>query len=88
MLVINNMGDDNMTSKWKKVSKEEFYSYIKSYPRKLDFDTCGICEPPLSSYNDFTRGYWPDSMVAKIYRNDMLPEEWNAGDNEYFILFE
>ena len=73
---------------WKKVNKEEFYAFIKAYPNQLDFDTTGICDPPLSSYNDFTKGMQPDSMVAKVYRNDMLPEEWNAGENEYFIRAE
>lgn len=75
-------------SPWKRVSKEEFYAFIKAYPNKLDFDTTGICDPPLSSYNDFSRGMWPDSMIGKIYRNDMMPKEWNAGDNEYFIRTE
>lgn len=74
--------------KWRRVSKEEFNSFVKSYPANLDFDTTGICDPPLSSYNDFSRGNWPDSMVAKVYRNDMLPKEWNAGENEYFLLAE
>lgn len=75
-------------TKWRRVTKEEFNNFIKSYPANLDFDTTGICDPPLSSYNDFTRGNWPDSMVAKVYRNDMIPKEWNAGENEYFLLRE
>lgn len=77
-----------MANKWKKVSKEEFYAFIKAYPNKLDFDTTGICEPPLSSYNDFARGMWPDSMVAKIHRDHMMPEAWRVGENEYFIRAE
>ena len=80
--------DMSANTKWIRVTKEEFNSFIKSYPANLDFDTTGICDPPLSSYNDFTRGDWPDSMVAKVYRNDMLPKEWNAGENEYFLLRE
>ena len=76
------------TSKWKQVTKEDFYNFIDSHPTKLGFDTTGICEPPISSYNDFSRGNWPDSMVAKVYRNDMLPKEWNAGENEYYLLTE
>ena len=78
--------ETKIQSPWKRVTKDEFYEFINSYPTKLDFDTTGIYEPPLSSYNDFTRGFWPDSMVAKIHRNDMLPEEWNAGENEYYLL--
>jgi len=75
-----------MNSKWKRVSKEEFYAFIDSYPSDLHFDTTGIFDPPLSSYNDLSKGPWPKSMVAKIIRNDCLPKEWNAGENEYFIL--
>ena len=56
--------------KWKQVTKEEFNNFIKSYPANLAFDTTGICDPPLSSYNDFSRGNWPDSMDAKLNRND------------------
>lgn len=77
-----------ISSKWRRVSKDEFYKFIDSYPVELRFDTTGICDPPLSSYNDFSKGRWPDSMVAKVYRNDMLPKEWNAGENEYYILNE
>lgn len=73
---------------WKQVTKEEFYAFINSYPAKLHFDTTGICDPPLSSYNDFSRGNWPNSMVARVDRNDLLPKEWNAGENEYFLLRE
>ena len=78
--------ETKLQSPWKHVTKDEFYEFVNSYPTKLDFDTTGIYDPPLSSYNDFTRGVWPDSMVAKIHRNDMLPEEWNAGENEYYLL--
>ena len=78
--------ETKLQSPWKLVTKDEFYKFVNSYPTKLDFDTTGICDPPLSSYNDFTRGVWPYSMVAKIHRNDMLPEEWNAGENEYYLL--
>ena len=78
--------ETKLQSPWKRVTKDEFYEFVNSYPTKLDFDTTGIYDPPLSSYNDFTRGVWPYSMVAKIHRNDMLPEEWNAGENEYYLL--
>ena len=78
--------ETKIQSPWKRVTKDEFYEFVNSYPTELDFDTTGICDPPLSSYNDFTRGVWPDSMAAKIHRNDMLAEEWNAGENEYYLL--
>ncbi|MBQ8570317.1 MAG: hypothetical protein IJ444_02265 [Kiritimatiellae bacterium] len=82
--------NSNVKSKspWQRVSKDEFYEFVKSYPNKLAFDTTGICDPPLSSYNDFTRGNWPESMVAKVYRNDILPKEWNPGENEYYLREE
>lgn len=35
------------------VNKKEFQEFITNYPRKLEVDICGICDPPLVSYNDF-----------------------------------
>ena len=84
----NSLHHTKTPNRWRQVTKEKFYDFIKSYPTKLEFDTTGICDPPLSSYNDFSRGYWPESMVAKVHRNDMVPKEWNAGENEYYLLNE
>lgn len=42
------------------VSREEFENFIKSYPRKLEKDWY----MDWFSYNDFTLGNWPGSMVA------------------------
>ena len=56
---------------WKKVTKEEFEQYLKNYPRELETDVNGICEPPLVTYNDFTLGKYPQSIVAKYYNNKM-----------------
>ena len=39
--------------KEKRVSKSEFVEFLKNYPRKLDRDVCGICDPPSITYNDF-----------------------------------
>lgn len=51
----------------KQVSKEEFFKFVKKYPRKLEWDVCGICDPPLGSYNDFSDGkVWPESIVSKV----------------------
>ena len=49
----------------KKVTKEEFKEFIVNYANKLEFDMLGTFEPPLKSYNDFTLGDWPESIVAK-----------------------
>ena len=59
--------------KFKKVSKEEFINFINNYPKHLDFDYCQIPEPPFASYNDYTRGMWPNSIVAE-YIDDRTKE--------------
>lgn len=47
-----------------KCTPEELEEFVKSYPRKLVSDVYGACEPPLVTYNDFTLGNWPESVVA------------------------
>ena len=54
----------------KKVGKDEFQKFIGEYPRELVCDVCAVSEPPLVTYNDFTLGKWPDSVVAKTYLDD------------------
>ena len=49
---------------FKSVSREEFLSFVNSYPRSLKWDKCGISEPCFISANDFTLGKWPKSIVA------------------------
>jgi len=71
--------------KLKSCTKEEFFEFVKNYPRKLSFNTTGICEPPFSSYSDFTLGEYPDSIVASCFRNDYLK---NEGDHDFKILDE
>jgi hypothetical protein len=65
------------------VTEEQAREFVRNYPRKLEWDCTGICEPPLGSYNDFTYGFWPDSMVIKVImdepkeyyiRNDLIKE--------------
>ena len=73
---------------WKQVTKEEFYAFINSYPAKLHLNTTNFCTPALCSYNDFSRGNWPESVVAGFFKNEDLPDEWNAGENEYLLLRE
>ena len=58
----------------KEVSKREFLDFIKSYPRPLERDICGISDPPLISYNDFElANRWPYSVVASTYAYDNDP---------------
>jgi hypothetical protein len=57
------------------VSKEDFDVFIKNYPRQLDCDVCAIAEPPLITYNDFSLGNWPESIVAKTWKYDDKPGE-------------
>ena len=52
----------------KKVTKEEFYKFIENYPRPLERNVTGVCEPPAISYNDFElANRWPYSIVASTY---------------------
>ncbi len=65
----------------KSVSKEEYEKYIDKYPRKLVRDVYAVCDPPLITYNDFTLGEWPNSVVASthLYSDDV---------NDYFYVSE
>jgi len=40
----------------KRVSKLEFENFINAYQNDLEFDCCGISDPPLITYNDFSLG--------------------------------
>lgn len=57
---------------YKQVTKQEFDEFIASYPRHLERDVCGICDPPAVSYNDWEIGWWSRSVVAStmIYSDD------------------
>lgn len=61
--------------KWNKVSKDEFYKWIEDYQNrnsvKLERNISTVCEPPLLTINDFSKGLvWPDSVVAKAILYD------------------
>lgn len=58
----------------KYVTKEEFYKYVNGYPGRLTADVTGIIDPPLISYNDFSLGVWPQSVVAFTYMYDDKPD--------------
>ena len=74
----------------KKVSKTEFQEFINNYPRKLERDVCGVCDPPVVTYNDFKlANRWPYSVVARtwMYEDDpqhyyYMPEE----ERDYQIM--
>lgn len=64
-----------MESKKKRVSKSEFIEFLKNYPRRLERDVCGICDPPLITYNDFElANRWPYSVVARTFAYDDEPD--------------
>lgn len=69
----------------RKVSKEEFENFLKNYHGKLACDTCGISEPPVTTYNDFSRGDYPNSVVARYFKNDMNPERYGTEFNGYIL---
>lgn len=55
----------------KRVSKQDFAGFIQNYPRRLTVDCCGICDPPLLSYNDFSlANRFPYSVVASTHVYD------------------
>jgi len=59
---------------YRTVTKEEFDTFLRNYPRRLERDICGIGEPPLASYNDFElANRWPHSIVAQ-YSIEDAPE--------------
>jgi hypothetical protein len=53
-----------------KVTKEEFDAFIKAYPRPLERDVNATVEPTCVTFNDFTLGDWPKSVVASYVRGD------------------
>ncbi|MNN67777.1 hypothetical protein D3C81_1834330 [compost metagenome] len=74
-----------MSRTYRQVEKEEFEAFVKSYPNELRWDVTGICEPPLGTYNDFTKGNWPESIVAKVKLMDGS-SYYDFKTDEYFIL--
>lgn len=71
-------------------TKAEFQAFLVAYPRPLVRDVFGAFEPPLLTYNDFTLGAWPDSVVASVMLNE---DSYPAADgtkipNTYSIAAE
>jgi hypothetical protein len=53
--------------KWKSVSRDEFVKFMSKYKPKPVYDVCGIFDPPIGSYNDFSGGkVWPDSVIGYV----------------------
>ena len=74
-----------MKKEFKQVSKEEFDAYAKAYPNPLDWNVAGMFEPPLGSFNDFTLGKWPETVVAYAHLMDGSAY-YDGKTSEYFIL--
>lgn len=65
----------------KPVTKEEFKQFIDSYPRHLERDVAMMCEPPVITFNDFSLGAWPASVVARYTFEDiecLVPSDWEV----------
>ena len=75
----------------KQVSREEYQAFIENYPRKLVKDVCSISEPPLITFNDFTLGNWPESIVARTWAySDILEDRYYEPieTRKYYIRIE
>lgn len=73
----------------KKVSKEEFQTFLDNYPRKLTYDWSGISEPPVISYNDFElANRWPYSVVAYTWAYSDDPNDYYYSSNPSFFIME
>lgn len=63
--------------KFIRVSKEEFIAFLNNYPRKLERDVYGVCEPPSVTYNDFELAdRWWFSVVASTSLYDDNPGDY------------
>ena len=55
-----------------KVTEKEFEDFLIEYPNRLVKNVAGMFDPPLFTYNDFTLGNWPDSVVAFCYDDYLI----------------
>lgn len=76
--------------KFKRVVEKEFYNFLKNYKRPLDRDCYAVCEPPSITYNDFSLGKWPDSVVAKtcLYDDDEDGYYYTPKEDRYYAVAE
>lgn len=73
---------------FKDVTKQEFDEFIASYPRHLERDVCGICEPPAVSYNDWEIGWWSRSIVAStmLYSDNPKDRYYEPEDKRVYQI--
>lgn len=64
--------------KWKPVTEQEMLAAVNSYPAKLVRDVYQVCDPALVTYNDFSLGKWPESVIARYSaaRGDDPPSDF------------
>lgn len=74
----------------KRVTHDEFVTFVQNYPRKLTYDAFGACDPPLVTYNDFElANRWPFSVVAstRLYDEDPKGYFYESPDKrDYYIV--
>lgn len=74
----------------KRVTHDEFVTFVQNYPRKLTYDAYGVCDPPLVTYNDFElANRWPFSIVASTHIYDDDPKDYfyvPPEEREYYII--
>jgi hypothetical protein len=60
------------------VTEAELLAHVGSWPRPLKRDVYGAYEPPLVTYNDFSFGNWPSSIVCFYHASgyDCPPSHW------------
>lgn len=51
-----------------------FKQFVDNYPKKLERYVSQIVDPPIVSYNDFSRGNYPDSVVAHFSSSGGNPD--------------
>jgi hypothetical protein len=45
-------------------SEAELQAFVAAYPRALVVDVYRVPEPPVVTWNDFSLGVWPQSIVC------------------------
>ena len=69
--------NDDKASELVRVSKEVFDNFINNYEKRLNLNEWN----EYTTYNDFSRGKWPDSIVAKVERHFYSDKE-----PDYYIV--
>lgn len=75
--------------KMSRVSKKEYETFLKNYPRGLTMDCCGISDPPLISANDFElANRFPYSVVAKRWATSDNPDDYFYDPHPKFYIMK